>query len=77
MMQVGRWRVLLVEAGVNEPTGSQVPSLRANFLQSSIDWQYWTEPEEKACLAYPNRRCYWPRGKVYFTIFTFSAIHLF
>lgn len=35
-----------------------------NFLGSSIDWGYKTEPERNACLSSEDKRCYWPRGKV-------------
>ncbi|XP_063220572.1 glucose dehydrogenase [FAD, quinone] [Bacillus rossius redtenbacheri] len=58
------WSVLLLEAGLDEPTGTQVPSMFLNFLGSSIDWGYVTEPEDTACLGQPERRCSWPRGKV-------------
>lgn len=54
----------MIEAGGNEPTGTQVPSMFLNFLGTSIDWGFRTEPEDMACLAEPERRCYWPRGKV-------------
>ncbi|KAK9497893.1 hypothetical protein O3M35_003797 [Rhynocoris fuscipes] len=64
LSEVPHWRVLLIEAGGQEPTGSQVPSMFLNFLGSSIDWSYKTEPEEMACLNENERRCSWPRGKV-------------
>lgn len=64
LSEVPEWRVLLVEAGGDEPTGTQVPSMFLNFLGSDIDWAFHTEPEEGACLAENDRRCYWPRGKV-------------
>lgn len=35
-----------------------------NYIGSDIDWKFNTEPERKACLASPEQRCYWPRGKV-------------
>lgn len=35
-----------------------------NYIGSDIDWKYNTEPERKACLASPEQRCFWPRGKV-------------
>lgn len=35
-----------------------------NYLGSDIDWKYNTEPESQACLSSPDKRCYWPRGKV-------------
>ncbi|KOB70622.1 Glucose dehydrogenase [acceptor] [Operophtera brumata] len=46
------------------PTGAQVPSMFLNFIGSSIDWGYQTEPEPAACLGEEGRKCYWPRGKV-------------
>ncbi|KAL1130305.1 hypothetical protein AAG570_013243 [Ranatra chinensis] len=64
LSEVAHWRVLLVEAGPDEPTGTQVPSMFLNFLGSSIDWSFKTEPEDMACLNEPQRRCTWPRGKV-------------
>lgn len=70
--------MLLVEAGIDEPTGTQVPSMFLNFLGSSIDWGYQTEPEEMACLNEEGKKCYWPRGKVrcvliYLLIFSISS----
>ncbi|CAH0387967.1 unnamed protein product [Bemisia tabaci] len=64
LSEVPYWRVLLIEAGGNEPTGTQIPSMFLNFLGSDIDWRYSTEPEDMACLNENERRCYWPRGKV-------------
>jgi hypothetical protein len=64
LSEISHWRVLLIEAGGPEPTGTQVPSMFLNFLGSDIDWGYRTEPEEQACLGEVERRCYWPRGKV-------------
>ncbi|VVD00751.1 unnamed protein product [Leptidea sinapis] len=64
LAEVPSWRVLLIEAGFDEPTGTQVPSMFLNFIGSSIDWGYHTEPEPAACLGEKDRKCYWPRGKV-------------
>lgn len=64
LSEVPHFSVLLVEAGLDEPTGAQVPSMFLNFIGSSIDWGYNTEPEDGACLNSPERRCNWPRGKV-------------
>ncbi|XP_046964152.1 glucose dehydrogenase [FAD, quinone] [Vanessa cardui] len=64
LSEVPEWRVLLLEAGFDEPTGAQVPSMFLNFIGSSIDWGYHTEPEPAACLSEKDRKCYWPRGKV-------------
>lgn len=64
LSEIPHWRVLLIEAGVDEPTGTQVPSMFLNFVGSDIDWSYRTEPEEHACLNEAGRMCSWPRGKV-------------
>jgi choline dehydrogenase len=64
LSEIPHWKVLLIEAGGDEPTGTQVPSMFLNFLGSDIDWGYTTEPEDQACLGEKGRRCYWPRGKV-------------
>lgn len=61
-------KFMLYFSGMDEPTGTQVPSMFLNFLGSSIDWGYRTEPESGACLGEKERRCYWPRGKVYYDI---------
>lgn len=54
--------------GLDEPTGTQVPSMFLNFVGSDIDWKYQTEPETQACLNENEQRCYWPRGKVRYFI---------
>ncbi|XP_015592925.1 glucose dehydrogenase [FAD, quinone] [Cephus cinctus] len=59
-----KFSVLLLEAGLDEPTGTQIPSFFFNFIGSDIDWQYTTESEDEACLNKEDKRCYWPRGKV-------------
>ncbi|XP_049839858.1 glucose dehydrogenase [FAD, quinone] [Schistocerca gregaria] len=64
LSEIPHWNVLLIEAGLDEPTGAQVPSMFLNFIGSSIDWNFRTEPEEMACLNENERRCSWPRGKV-------------
>lgn len=50
--------------GGDEPSGTQIPSMFLNYIGTDIDWKYNTEPERKACLASPEQRCFWPRGKV-------------
>ncbi|XP_018801260.1 PREDICTED: glucose dehydrogenase [FAD, quinone] [Bactrocera latifrons] len=64
LSEVPQWKVLLIEAGGDEPVGTQIPSMVPNFFGSSIDWSYTTEPESSACLNSEGRRCTWPRGKV-------------
>jgi glucose dehydrogenase (acceptor) len=65
LSEVANWKVLLIEAGGDEPPGSQVPSMVTNYQgDPHMDWNYKTEPQNQACLGYPEGRCSWPRGKV-------------
>ncbi|XP_016843208.1 glucose dehydrogenase [FAD, quinone] [Nasonia vitripennis] len=60
------WRVLLVEAGPEEPSLTALPGLAFNAINSSLDWRYLTEPTEPhptACLE-SGGVCAWPRGKM-------------
>ncbi|KAJ8673805.1 hypothetical protein QAD02_005067 [Eretmocerus hayati] len=62
LSEINDWRILLLEAGPDEPPGSSVPSMVAMFLGSEIDWQYRTSNESSACLS-SGGSCSWPRGK--------------
>ncbi|KAH1001172.1 hypothetical protein HUJ04_013419 [Dendroctonus ponderosae] len=65
LAQVEGWKVLLIEAGGDEPPGSQVPAMVVNYFGNpDLDWNYQTEPEPVACQGFPEKRCTWPRGKV-------------
>lgn len=64
LSEVPEWKVLLLEAGGDEPPGSQVPSMVINYQGSELDWNYKTEPEPVACLGNREQRCDWVRGKV-------------
>lgn len=56
--------MLLLEAGIEQPDVSDVPSFAPMLRQSSIDWQFRTMPQPQACTARPEGRCVWPRGRV-------------
>ncbi|KOX78880.1 Glucose dehydrogenase [acceptor] [Melipona quadrifasciata] len=56
------WKVLLLEAGPDEPPGAEIPSMVAMFLGTEIDWQHRTTNETNACLS-TGGSCSWPRGK--------------
>ncbi|XP_063539918.1 glucose dehydrogenase [FAD, quinone]-like [Cydia strobilella] len=58
------FKVLLLEAGPEEPEITSVPALSRALPNSNLDWQYKTMPSNVSCLAYPNQQCSWPRGKV-------------
>ncbi|XP_015600222.1 glucose dehydrogenase [FAD, quinone] [Cephus cinctus] len=62
--QSRNWTVLLIESGGPAPTTSSIPGFYFNYQKSPIDWNYVLEPQKRACLAAPEGRCRWPRGKV-------------
>ncbi|XP_034936846.1 glucose dehydrogenase [FAD, quinone]-like [Chelonus insularis] len=60
------WRVLLIEAGPEEPTMTVFPGFAFNAINSTLDWNYKTEPTKPhptACLEHGGV-CTWPRGKM-------------
>lgn len=65
LSEMTQWKVLVLEAGGDEPPGSQVPAMVTNFFDDPyMDWNYKTEPEPVACQGFPEKRCIWHRGKV-------------
>ncbi|XP_075983697.1 glucose dehydrogenase [FAD, quinone]-like [Anticarsia gemmatalis] len=59
-----QWKVLLLEAGGDEPTPSGVPAfVTAYWNREDTDWQYYTEKQQHACLD-EGGKCYWPRAKM-------------
>ncbi|WP_115719308.1 choline dehydrogenase [Gallaecimonas mangrovi] len=56
-------KVLVLEAGRKDDTWKvQMPAaLTYNLMDDKYNWYYQTEPQEHM----NNRRCYWPRGKVW------------
>lgn len=63
-MLISLVQVLLLEAGIEEPKAAEVPAFAPLLQRSNIDWNYMTQPQKHACLARPNKSCYWARGKV-------------
>nr|XP_021197544.2 glucose dehydrogenase [FAD, quinone] [Helicoverpa armigera] len=59
-----QWKVLVLEAGTEQPDVSLVPGLATAMLGSSVDWGYTTMPDGRSCLARPGQACSWPRGKM-------------
>ncbi|XP_020290733.1 glucose dehydrogenase [FAD, quinone]-like [Pseudomyrmex gracilis] len=60
------WKVLLIEAGPEEPTMTAIPGLAFHAVNTSLDWNFKTEPTSPhptACLE-TNGVCTWPRGKM-------------
>lgn len=56
-------RVLLLEAGPEEPSISSVPAFAFTAANSTYDWQFETVPQRRACLG-NGGVCLWPRGKM-------------
>ena len=56
LSEIPDWNVLLLEAGGDETETSDVPALAAYLQLSELDWQYKTEPQPSACLAFNDRR---------------------
>jgi choline dehydrogenase len=61
LSEVSSWKVLLLEAGGEEPYQADIPAFGQNLKLSALDWQYWTQPQNTSCGGAP---CQWPRGKV-------------
>ncbi|XP_041972116.1 glucose dehydrogenase [FAD, quinone]-like [Aricia agestis] len=63
LSEVKKWKILLLEAGPEEPEVTSVPSLAPLLGRSSIDWLYNTQPEELSCRSQRGGTCAWIRGK--------------
>lgn len=58
------FKVLLLEAGMEEPEVADVPAFAPMVRRSSIDWEFRTQPQKTNCRARRGGQCIWPRGKV-------------
>lgn len=63
LSEVKKWKILLLEAGPEEPDVTSVPAFAPALGRSSIDWMYRTQPEELTCRAQRGQTCAWLRGK--------------
>ncbi|XP_046998690.1 glucose dehydrogenase [FAD, quinone]-like [Schistocerca americana] len=55
--------VLLLEAGPEEPTITEIPTYAMSGVGTVVDWNYTTVAQENACLG-QGGLCSWPRGKM-------------
>lgn len=62
LSEIAKWRVLLIEAGGNEPVGLQVPGFY--WLFGSSYRLYDTAPNYKSFLSYPGARAQWKMARV-------------
>ncbi len=69
----GRTSVCVLEAGGSDnKTNIKTPMLlQFTITDSSINWDYWTEPQKQL----NNRKLYWPRGKTLGGSSSINAMH--
>ncbi|XP_013105627.2 glucose dehydrogenase [FAD, quinone] [Stomoxys calcitrans] len=56
--------VLVLEAGGDPPSLSEVYMLSALLQNTDYSWNDYAEPNPTSCQAMKEGRCYWPRGKM-------------
>ncbi|KAM3959463.1 glucose dehydrogenase [FAD, quinone] [Aphomia sociella] len=59
-----KWKVLLVEAGPEEPKMALIPGLTSEFKGSALDWQYTMRPKKGFCQNYAEKGCEVVQGRV-------------
>ncbi|XP_031785991.2 glucose dehydrogenase [FAD, quinone] isoform X1 [Nasonia vitripennis] len=65
LSEITDWKILLLEAGEEEPAIANVPGMCRILKYSSVDYAYKTEPQPiLGCRRGENHSDYWPRGKV-------------
>ncbi|XP_053995045.1 glucose dehydrogenase [FAD, quinone]-like [Hylaeus volcanicus] len=64
LSEIKHWKVLLLEAGIEEPMVADIPALATMLQASNIDWMYRTQPEQHSCRSRRGKSCGWARGKV-------------
>ena len=61
LSEVSHWKVLLLEAGGEEPPQADVPAFIPFNWETRFDWKYETDPDEGYCAGKP---CIRNAGKV-------------
>ena len=57
LTEVAGWKVLLLEAGDEEPISGQVPALAAGLQNTKVDWNFESTVQPgRACLAMRNQK---------------------
>ncbi|KZC09322.1 Glucose dehydrogenase [acceptor] [Dufourea novaeangliae] len=64
LSEVRNWKILLLEAGIEEPVVADIPAFASMLQASNIDWMYRTQPEQHSCRSRRGGSCAWARGKV-------------
>ncbi|CAH2268350.1 glucose dehydrogenase [FAD, quinone]-like [Pararge aegeria] len=63
LSEIKEWKILLIEAGPEEPDVTMAPSIAPTLKGSSIDWNFRTQPEELTCRSARGQSCSWTSGK--------------
>ncbi|XP_044763984.1 glucose dehydrogenase [FAD, quinone]-like [Coccinella septempunctata] len=64
LVNSGKWKVLVLEAGGYPSITTEIPMLFFNIELTDQIWNYQTEPSETSCVGLRNGSCHWPRGKL-------------
>lgn len=64
LSEISNWKILLIEAGEDPPTESNIPALWSILMGSKYDWKYTMESNENACRSMKNKQCIWAMGKM-------------
>ncbi|XP_054282802.1 glucose dehydrogenase [FAD, quinone]-like [Macrosteles quadrilineatus] len=56
--------ILVIEAGGRPSALLDIPIAAPMLQKTPYDWQFYTEPQQNACLGLNEQRSPWPRGKV-------------
>ncbi|KAG8305891.1 glucose dehydrogenase [FAD, quinone]-like [Homalodisca vitripennis] len=63
LTEVPDWKVLLLEAGVDDSMFTDVPIFNTYLWWTEHNWLYQTEQQKEACLGLKDKTCPWPAGK--------------
>ncbi|CAH1115144.1 unnamed protein product [Psylliodes chrysocephalus] len=64
LSEIGKWKVLLIEAGNFSDNGLvRIPTMFALNLFSDYNWGFKTVPQNTSCLCTTDQTCQVPRGK--------------
>ncbi|XP_046749875.1 glucose dehydrogenase [FAD, quinone]-like [Diprion similis] len=63
LSEISDWKVLLLEAGDDEPAAAQIPSFAETVAASNLSWGYQTSNETHACLS-SNGSCQYAAARV-------------